>query len=309
MPGGFHESRTPGAWRTGLDCPFATVSACNLLPAFHLLKWRGVRVSIPRVQPKANCPPARPSAESRQPVYARRDCRAVCRPWIALLPIVVSAWMAYPNLLSGAEGAVGAVERSVPVYFFLPQDEPGESAYFGPPEPLLTQVPGDECVQGCSRADRVDALGVLSAATTDAARAPFNSIDVFEVAMAQRDRGSFFRSPPNCQFDPTFWPLRQAFFDQQDPTVRQQPAPTCRVPDVDEFQDRGNRLIVSSIGRRPMAPSGTMFLWSFDSVMAGGHDSQLPAGRSGPSAGFVLTRPPGDYSLDWVGVAVAAPIH
>jgi hypothetical protein len=64
-------------------------------------------------------------------------------------------------------------------------------------------------------------------------------------------------------------------------------------------------LSMSPLPQRPVAPSGTMYLWSTSS------ETRAPQGHStvGTSAGVVLTRPPGAYSIDWVGFAVTAPIQ
>jgi hypothetical protein len=64
-------------------------------------------------------------------------------------------------------------------------------------------------------------------------------------------------------------------------------------------------LSISVLPRRPVAPSGTMYLWSTttEARAAQGHEA------AGTSAGVVLTRPPGVYSIDWVGIAVTAPIQ
>lgn len=64
-------------------------------------------------------------------------------------------------------------------------------------------------------------------------------------------------------------------------------------------------LSINALPRRPVAPSGTMYLWSTST------ETRAPQGHStvGTSAGVVLTRPPGVYSIDWVGIAVTAPIQ
>jgi hypothetical protein len=64
-------------------------------------------------------------------------------------------------------------------------------------------------------------------------------------------------------------------------------------------------LFINSAARRPVAPSGTMYLWSTTSETraAQGHST------AGTSAGVVLTRPPGVYSIDWIGIAVTAPVQ
>ncbi len=66
-----------------------------------------------------------------------------------------------------------------------------------------------------------------------------------------------------------------------------------------------------SMRRRPLAPAGTMYLWSFESSASAATEPHGAGERWAPStsAGFVLTRPPGAYSEDWVGVAVTAPLH
>jgi hypothetical protein len=61
--------------------------------------------------------------------------------------------------------------------------------------------------------------------------------------------------------------------------------------------------------RRASAPTGTMFLMSVEQFAAPPPESSSREQRPGASAGFVLSRPPGDYSLDWFGVAISAPIH
>ncbi|MGD9720491.1 MAG: hypothetical protein AB7O59_21975 [Pirellulales bacterium] len=57
---------------------------------------------------------------------------------------------------------------------------------------------------------------------------------------------------------------------------------------------------------QPIAPTGTMYLWNMVRGTAG---SDAPHARTNPSAGVVLTRPPGVYSLDWVGIAITAPLR
>jgi hypothetical protein len=66
---------------------------------------------------------------------------------------------------------------------------------------------------------------------------------------------------------------------------------------------------LQAIQARPSGPAGTMFLWSIEAEADTLGDPFAPSARRTPSAGLVLTRPPGEYSLDWFGVAVTAPIH
>ena len=73
------------------------------------------------------------------------------------------------------------------------------------------------------------------------------------------------------------------------------------------------QLSLSATGRSSDAPPGTMFIWNFVrqvSLVDGPPvDSHTLETHPGPSAGFVLSRPGGYYSLDWVGFAVSQPIH
>ncbi len=63
-------------------------------------------------------------------------------------------------------------------------------------------------------------------------------------------------------------------------------------------------ILLRTLRPRPIAPRGTMFLWS----MRPETDEPTSAfSPPRPSAGFVLSRPPGIYSLDWVGFAITAP--
>ncbi len=61
--------------------------------------------------------------------------------------------------------------------------------------------------------------------------------------------------------------------------------------------------------RRASGPAGTMFLMSVEQFAAQPQEASSREQRPGASAGVVLSRPPGDYSLDWFGVAISAPIH
>jgi hypothetical protein len=78
-------------------------------------------------------------------------------------------------------------------------------------------------------------------------------------------------------------------------------------PQLDPAADGADLFSLAALRRRPTAPTGTMFLWSLSPPAA--DEDVAPVARRSASAGVVLSRPPGDYSLDWVGVAVSAPIH
>jgi hypothetical protein len=68
-------------------------------------------------------------------------------------------------------------------------------------------------------------------------------------------------------------------------------------------------LLMSSKRARPAPPSGSMYLWSFAASATEAADNPGTGTRPSAAAGFVLTRPPGLYSIDWIGVAITAPIH
>ncbi len=79
-------------------------------------------------------------------------------------------------------------------------------------------------------------------------------------------------------------------------------------PDVIGIAGSGYQITMSAGRRGVGAPQGTMFLWRVDPTVSRDGFAARDA-RQNPSAGVVLTRPPGDYSLDWVCVAVSGAIH
>ncbi len=119
--------------------------------------------------------------------------------------------------------------------------------------------------------------------------------------------------------EPTPAPLEARAFEL-DCRVMRQARPGCEMPRCAELfclppqaaaEPTNNWLLMTSSRARPATPSGTMYLWSFaaSAAEAAGNSALGARPAPSPSAGFVLTRPPGVYSIDWVGVAVTAPIH
>jgi hypothetical protein len=95
----------------------------------------------------------------------------------------------------------------------------------------------------------------------------------------------------------------EAYFVEAAPHI-DAPSQLADSPSGDGFRP----LSTAMPKRRASGPSGTMFLMSLEQFT---EESQQQAARqrSGASAGVVLSRPPGEYSLDWFGVAISAPIH
>lgn len=79
-------------------------------------------------------------------------------------------------------------------------------------------------------------------------------------------------------------------------------------PDVISAAGNGYQITMTTGRRGAGAPQGTMYLWRLDPTLDRGGPTLRNAPQS-PTAGVVLTRPPGDYSLDWVGVAVSGAIY
>jgi hypothetical protein len=103
-------------------------------------------------------------------------------------------------------------------------------------------------------------------------------------------------------------------FESLGPGRRAFLSPADSIPDLAAAGSDRYSLSLSASGHGADAPPGTMFIWSFaratsDSDGPTPGDGHTSDARQGSRAGFVLSRPLGLYSLDWVGVAITTTIH
>jgi hypothetical protein len=206
--------------------------------------------------------------------------------WIAWA-ILAGSWMTAPALSADERGGP-RVTWSVPVTHVSPQHVPATS-----PLPPVAAVPGQQ--EPTQPAPRPGERGALE---------PGNHFDPRQLEHFLRQPG--FTSAPPC--DEAAAPLRPRFFAIHQDCQSTSP----RLPAAQSVLPEGGDAAGAGVALGPVRPSaagptGTMFLWSMNPA---GSEGDAPSRGARPtSAGVVLTRPPGDYSLDWVGVAVSASIH
>jgi hypothetical protein len=268
-------------------------------------------------------------AEGLLPVYACRASHSARRRSIVSLSIALLAWAVLHDRAPGDDRLAAVVSWSVPARYFcaggqtatslleapsslaplhgwvdhrvgnyLPLER-REQARLAPGLSVLQQAPSD--VQASSL---LPERGLL-ATTLSTQHGWLAVVELFDPEeFAQITRQSFFTTAPR---EPD---MESACSWRDEALLRPVAGTECFEnrwsSAIDDAPAQDEHLVVSPLRRRPTAPVGTMFLWS---VGPAGAEGLSTAARQSPSAGVVLTRPPGDYSLDWVGVAISAPIH
>ena len=119
-------------------------------------------------------------------------------------------------------------------------------------------------------------------------------------------RRPFLGFPPNLDDGANYGIERCVARDELHCPVKSIFASPCQAVAAPDASAPYERLKLEAIRPRPVVPSGTMFLWS---VRPDVPEPVREFMSTTPSAGFVLSRPPGVYSLDWVGVAITAPVR
>jgi hypothetical protein len=119
-----------------------------------------------------------------------------------------------------------------------------------------------------------------------------------------------------CNFEPTCHVLLHAA-DQRDPKARsmalqvRRPWSPAQTPEVVAARS-GKHEFKAGRGRAGDPPPGTMFILKFGGSLDGEpivRPPRAPDVWHSPRAGLVLSRPPGEYSQDWIGVAISAGVR
>ena len=238
------------------------------------------------------------------------DAHTANRRLILLVTTIVVAWWVCSSTVRAGEGLSARLAWNVPLVHFDLLHRPAEVSEFHPPESITTTSGlGDShetCLLGAPR-EATHEMYDSSCEMAPVDRLP--QVEPFDVRRFWRlGNGSFLAAQVDRPAEDFGTIVRVAFSEPKANPKR------FRQPDPNYWSGATRRrepIMLALRRRRPLAPRGTMFIWSVAGAQPETASSFASAVRRnrGPSAGVVLTRPPGDYSLDWVGVAVTAPLH